>query len=452
MRPRLESTLDTIAAPATPPGRSALAVVRVSGPASLPLLRAIAPQLTEDPEPRKAVLTLLRDASGEVIDRALATYFRAPASYTGEDCLELSVHGGPIVVRRLLSALCAAGARPARAGEFTERAFLSGRMDLIEAEAVRDLIAARTEAAARASLANLEGSLSKALREIRDRLAEAAAHLAATIDFAEDVGERVPASVRENLVRARSGLSELLASAEAGRLLSTGCRVAILGRPNAGKSTLFNALAGSDRAIVTEIPGTTRDLLEAPLEIGGIPVDLVDTAGLRESADIVESLGVQRARAELSRAEAILYVFEAGRGLDEIDREAIAAAGGKPLLLLANKIDLAAHAALPEGAVSICGLGRDAGERLHDLLAGRLSGGLDLTASGAMLATERQREAVARALRETGDAETSLERGDSPEYAATHLDGALAALAELAGETTSEEVLGRVFAGFCIGK
>lgn len=452
MRPRLDSTLDVIAAPATPPGRSALAVVRVSGCGSHAILRAIAPDLLEDPLPRQATLTLLRDAAGEIIDRALVTVFREGASYTGEDSVELTVHGGPVVVRRLLAALCAAGARPARPGEFTERAFLSGRMDLLEAEAVRELIEARTEAAAKASLARLEGGLSQALRAVRERLAESAAHLAATIDFAEDVGERLPPPVRESLARARDALAQLLATAAAGRLLSAGCRVAILGRPNAGKSTLFNALAGSERAIVTEIPGTTRDLLEAPLDIGGIPVDLVDTAGLRESADPIEAIGVERARSELSRADAILYVFEAGRGLDAEDRAAIAAAGEKPVILVANKADRAPGAALPETALALCGIAPEAGGRLHALLEARLTSGLDLASSNAMLATMRQRDAVARTLRETEEALASLDRGDSPEYAATHLDSALDALAELAGETTSEELLQRVFAGFCIGK
>jgi tRNA modification GTPase len=452
MRSRLDSTLDVIAAPATPPGRSALAVVRMSGAGALGILRRLAPQLPVDLPPRQATLTLLRDGGGEVIDRAMVTCFAAPASYTGEDSVELTVHGGPVVVKRLLAALAAAGARPARAGEFTERAFLSGRMDLLEAEAVRDLIEARTEAAAKASLARLEGALSEALRRIRDLLADAAAQLAATIDFAEDVGERLPAGAREQLAGAREELSALKKTADAGRLLSAGCRVAILGRPNAGKSTLFNALAGSERAIVTEIPGTTRDLLEAPVDIGGIPVDLVDTAGLREGTDVVEAIGVERARRELTRADAVVYVFEAGGGLVPEDREAIAAAAGRPLLLLANKIDQAPEARLPEGAAGICGLARDAGERLHGLLAERLAGGLDLAASGAMLANIRQRDAVAKALAETEAAEAALERGDSPEYAAAHLDGALEALAELAGETTSEEILQRVFAGFCIGK
>jgi tRNA modification GTPase len=452
MRPRLSSALDTIAAPATPPGRAALALVRVSGPAAHAILRVVAPDLAEDPVPREATLARLRDAAGEIIDRGIVTVFRAPASYTGEDGVEISVHGGQIVVRRLLAALFAAGARPARPGEFTERAFLSGRMDLLEAEAVRDLIEARTEAAAKASLARLEGGLSQDLRAIRDLLADAAAQLAATIDFAEDVGERLPPPARENISRARESLRALLATADTGRLLSAGCRVAILGRPNAGKSTLFNALAGSERAIVTEIPGTTRDLLEVPLDIGGVPVDLVDTAGLREGADRVEAIGVERARRELSRADAILYVFEAGRGLDAEDTSAIAAAAGKPVILVANKADRAPDARLPEGATALCGLAPEAGERLHALLGTRLASGLSLASTSAMLATLRQKDAVARALAETEAAQASLDRGDSPEYAATHLDGALEALAELAGETTSEEILQRVFAGFCIGK
>jgi tRNA modification GTPase len=393
----------------------------------------------------------LRDAAG-VIDEAVVTTYQAGASYTGEESVEITTHGSPVVLRRLLAALARAGARPARPGEFTERAYLSGRIDLLEAEAVRELIEARTEAAAQASLDRIEGRLSATLRAIRESLAEAAARLAATIDFAEDVGERLPQGTREGIAQAREGLARLFASWEAGRLLTAGCRVAILGRPNTGKSTLFNALAGSERAIVTEIPGTTRDLLEAALDIGGLPVDLVDTAGLRESEDPIEVIGIARARAELTRADAILYVFEAARGLDAVDHEAISASDGRPLLLVANKMDQAGGTALPHGATGVIGIAPDAGERLAALLTERLLSGLDLAGSGGMLSTLRQRDAVARALAEVGLAEEALDRGDSPEYVATHLDGALEALAELAGETTSEEVLKRVFAGFCIGK
>jgi tRNA modification GTPase len=455
MRPQSESILDTIAALATPVGRSALALLRVSGPQSRRILSAVARGLPEKPEPRRAYLVTFVDGAGEALDRGVATLFAAPASATGEDAAELSVHGSPVVAGLMLAALVDAGARLARPGEFTERAFLLGKLDLVEAESVRDLIEARTETAARLSARRLEGRLSRRLGEVRDDLLGAAAALAATIDFAEDVGETVSAGTLAKLESAVTTLASLGASFETGRLLSAGCRVAILGRPNAGKSTLFNSLLGTARAIVTDVPGTTRDTLHATVDIGGIPVELVDTAGLRETEDAVERIGVARAREAGETADLILYVFDAGLGWSEEDAAVLAALDQERIVVIANKSDTLAGGS-PAGAAAettpLSGISPEAGPALERLLADALGRGVSTDLASEVLGSLRQRDCVLRARAAAAAALASLSRGESPEYAATHLHAAIDALADLAGETTPEDVLRELFSTFCIGK
>jgi tRNA modification GTPase len=466
--------LDTIAALATPLGRSAIAVVRLSGDRTRGILARIAPELGPDLETRRPHLVSLVDGEGEPIDRGLVTLFAAPASFTGEDVAEISVHGSPVVAERLLRALIVAGARPARAGEFTERAFRLGKLDLVRAEAIRDLIDSRTAAGARASVKRLEGALSSRLGEAREHLMSVASSLTATVDFAEDVGEEVDPAVPLRLSAARDSLERLAATYDTGRLLSAGCRVAILGRPNAGKSTLFNALLGTERAIVTDVPGTTRDTLEATLDVRGIPVELVDTAGLRETQEEVERIGVARARDEGERAAAVLYIYDASEGWAAEDRNALAALDGKPVAIVANKIDRIrelSRGQIPKGSapaavlsgdrpsapaavhsLAICGLRPDAGAKLRDLLERTVASDLASDSASEVLGSVRQRDLVVRAATAAGAALAALARGDSPEYAATHVDSALAALADVFGETTSEDVLQRIFSTFCIGK
>jgi tRNA modification GTPase len=453
MRPS-DALLDTIVAPATPPGRSAIALVRLSGPKTLAILSALAPGLFEasPPSPRRPYLVGLVDGDGAPIDRALLTYFAAPASMTGEDVGELSVHGSPAGIERLLRAACAAGARLARPGEFTERAFRAGKIDLLRVEAVRDLIEARTPAAAAAGARRLAGSLSSAAHRIRDLLLEASAGLAAAIDFSDDVGEGVPPRVPAALADAIAALSRLAATYETGRLLSEGCRVAILGAPNVGKSTLFNAAVGSERAIVTAIAGTTRDTLEAMLDVRGVPVTLIDTAGLRDSEDIVERIGVARAREEAERADAVVYVFDASAGFTEEDARRLPAA--RPRVLVANKADRRGRdaPALPPDARLLCGLAPDAGETLRGILAETLSESVRGEDASEVLGSLRQHDLVEAARCAAEETVAALREGLSPEYAATHCHAALDALADLVGETTPEDVLARVFASFCIGK
>ena len=454
MRPKVESALDPIAALATPVGRSALALLRVSGKASEAILRAVTRGLPERIEPRHPYLTDFVDESGQVVDRGLATFFAAPASSTGEDAAELSIHGSPVVAQRLLAALISAGARAARPGEFTERAFLLGKMDLVEAEAVRDLIEARTEAAARLSARRLEGALSRRLASIREDLVAAAAALGSTIDFAEDVGETLPREVTARLESAGESLARLSESYRTGSLVASGCRVAILGRPNAGKSTIFNALLGSSRAIVTDVPGTTRDTLHATVDVRGVPVEIVDTAGLRETEDRVERIGVERAREAGQTADAVLYVFDARLGWSGEDASAAASFDGKPLAVIANKIDTlpASWDGQPDGARPLSGISPSAGETLGEILAETVARDVSTDSSAETLSSLRQRDLVDRARSSVADTLAALGRGDSPEYAATHLDAALDSLADVAGETTSDDVLRAIFATFCIGK
>ena len=452
MRPS-DVFLDTIVALATPAGRSAIALVRLSGKDAERIARALAPGLPPVRlRPRRPYLSALRDAAGEPIDSALVTYFAGPASVTGEDVAEISVHGSPAVVERVLDAAVAAGARPARPGEFTERAFRAGKIDLVRAEAVRDLIEAKTAAAARFSARRLEGGLSRRLEAIREDLLFAAAALSAVVDFSDDVGNDVDPSALSRLESARDELAGLAATYRTGRLLSGGCRVAILGRPNAGKSTLFNALLGSARAIVTDIPGTTRDALEAVVDVRGIPVTLVDTAGLRESEEPVEKIGVARAREEAARADAILYVFDGSEGFTADDEKAWTDVGDRPRVLIANKADRSSAGPRPEGAAPLCGLASDAGARLAELLGATIANDIRTEETSEVLGSLRQRDLVERARKGAEDTLAALSHGHSPEYAVTYCHEALDALADLAGETTTEDVLARLFSTFCVGK
>lgn len=451
MRPS-DGLLDTIVALATPSGRSAVALVRLSGKDARRILSTLAPGLPASLSPRRPHLSAVRDAAGEALDSCLATFFAGPASYTGEDMAELSLHGSPAVVERVIRAAVAAGARPARPGEFTERAFRSGKIDLVRAEAVRELIESRTEAAARFSARRLEGGLSALLATVREDLLAAAAALAAAIDFSDDVGESVDPAAQARLTAAARELSRLAGTHRTGRLLSDGCRVAILGRVNAGKSTLFNALVGSARAIVTEIPGTTRDTLEALVDIRGIPVTVVDTAGLRETEDPVEKIGVARAREEAERADAALYVFDASTGFSAEDAEALSQLAGKPRVLVANKADRPAASPLPAGAAALCGLAPEAGEALRGLLAEAIAADIRTEETSEVLSSIRQRDLVERARRGAEQTLAALAKGLSPEYAVTHCHEALDALADLTGETTAEDVLAQLFSSFCIGK
>jgi tRNA modification GTPase len=438
---------DPIAALATPPGRSALAVARLSGAGAFDVAGRVIDGFTPVPA-RTATLATFRSPDGDPIDRGLYTVFPGPASYTGDDLVELSCHGGQLVPARLLAALHAAGARPAAPGEFTRRAVLNGKLDLVQAEAVGDLIDAVAPAQGRAALRQLDGGLSRRLEALRESLVEAHALLGYEIDFpGEDDGpvppERIAAALRETAGR----IERLIATAPSGERLREGALLVLAGRPNAGKSSLFNALLGSERALVTEVPGTTRDAIEASTEFLGWPVRLVDTAGLWESPDRIDRMGVEVSRRYLAAADLVLLCVEAGRPLGP---DEAAVAGDTAALLVRTKADLAGEPGEGVPVSSITGVGlaevrRAAAERVF---AARIALG-DLEPA---LTRERHRTALVRAHAALADALPHLAPGGDAVLAAHHVRDATGALEELLGAVDVEEVLERVFGRFCVGK
>lgn len=443
---------DTIAAIATPPGAGGIGIVRISGPRA----RAIAQALTgKNPQARKVYFCAFRDGDGATLDRGLAVYFAAPGSFTGEDVLELHAHGSPVVLNLLLQRACELGARAARPGEFSERAFLNGKLDLAQAEAVADLIAAGSEAAARAALRSLEGEFSRSVRTLFEALTHLRAWLEAALDFPEDEIDFLSApQLADGLLRLQAQLDSLLAATRRGVLLRDGLHVVIVGRPNAGKSSLLNALAQSERAIVTEIAGTTRDVLRETVNLDGIALTLADTAGLRESGDIVEAEGIRRARAELERADVAMLVTETGHAESD---QALLDAGphGAVRIVVHNKIDLSGET--PRHDVDQRG-------QTHIRLSARTGAGLDLlreelkhlagygdATQGAFSARIRHVRALEQVAEHLRAAEKHLQERTG-ELAAEELRQAQQALGEVTGEFSSDDLLGRIFSTFCIGK
>jgi tRNA modification GTPase len=448
--------VDTIAAIATPPGRGAIGMVRISGPLVWAVCEHVAGKL---PPPRQAVLRSFRDAGGERIDQGLVLYFPAPHSYTGEDVLELQGHGGPLLLGLLLQSACAAGARPARPGEFSERAFLNGRLDLAQAEAVADLIDASSRAAARAALHSLQGEFSRRVEGLLDELIAVRADLEAALDFAD---EDVPWITPQTLHDRTDGLIEicgdLIKEAAQGRRLREGLTVAIAGQPNVGKSTLLNRLAGAEAAIVSPHAGTTRDLLREHLVVDGLPLTVIDTAGLRDSADPVEQEGVRRAWAALEKAELILFLVDDREGLIEADLKLLARLPQDvETLLLLNKCDLSGRAPRREKGADgrVClRLSAAAGLGL-DLLAAEIkrAAGLSVApAEGLFSARARHLDALHRAQAALRLARAHGAKNTSPELIAEELRMAQQALDEITGRFSSEDLLGRIFSSFCIGK
>ncbi len=463
--------VDTIVALSTAPGVGAIAVVRMSGPDAFRVLREVAPEV-EDLAPAARAATLLRivdPEDGVVIDRALVTRFVAPDSYTGEDLVEISCHGGVLVPHLVLDACRSAGAREAEPGEFTRRAYLRGRMDLVQAEAVDDLIHARSRALHRASVAQLERGLSERVGALRAELVRLEALLAHHVDFPEEDDPPVPLErVREEAGEVARSIERMLATAPEGELLREGALVVLAGRPNVGKSSLYNALLGRERAIVTEIAGTTRDAIEADVELGGFPFRLVDTAGLRETDERIERLGIEVTRRYLESAEVMLFCVEAGKPLDEEERAFLDAQRGRTLIVVETKGDRVdgldqVGEAFEAGGLSaaerswrairvstVSGQGLD---EVRTALPALVFAGLARGADDVPVITRRRH---ARALRDAAEAVkafgTALEDGVPPEVAGAHLREAESALEDLVGVISTEDVLDVVFRDFCVGK
>lgn len=453
-------TGDTIAAVATAPGRAGLAVVRISGPEAREVARALG---FEGLEPRRATYGRLQHPrDGRPLDRAVATLFEGPESYTGEDVVELGCHGGPTVPQLVLDAALAAGARQAEAGEFTRRAFLNGKMDLLQVEATEDLVEARSEAAHRSALFQLERGLSRRIDDLRERLVELQSLLAYDIDFPEEDEGPVPEERIDGAAASLAGeLASLLEHAPEGEMVREGAVTVIAGAPNVGKSSLFNALLGRERAIVTEVPGTTRDAVEAVVSVEGYPFRLVDTAGIREGAGRVESLGIEVARGYLERADIVLFCAEATRRPSEAERaflEGREAGAGPELIRVRTKMDL-----VPDGASEAAGgvdgewleVAAPEGRGLPDLRERLLESAFSsVRRSGAapLVTRKRQVRALGDALEEVRAFRDARDRGLPPEVAVTHLQEATRRLEELVGVVEVDELLDRVFSSFCVGK
>ncbi|HJV28362.1 MAG TPA: tRNA uridine-5-carboxymethylaminomethyl(34) synthesis GTPase MnmE [Aromatoleum sp.] len=442
---------DVIAAVATAPGRGGVGVIRVSGAGLLPMAQALA---GKSPEPRHAGFARFTDAKGATIDEGILLYFPAPRSFTGEDVLELQGHGGPVVMQMLLARCLELGARLAEPGEFSRRAFLNGKMDLAQAEAVADLIEASTAAAARSAVRSLSGVFSDETHRITDALIDLRMLVEATLDFPEEEVEFLQKGrALERLAGVRAQLLDVLDRARQGALLRTGMNVVLVGQPNVGKSSLLNCLAGEERAIVTEIAGTTRDALRETIAIEGIPIHIIDTAGLRETVDPVEKIGVERTWREIERADVILRLVEARNGLQAEDAAIDAALPvGVERITVFNKIDLNGQA--PERRDDEAGialyLSAKAGQGI-DLLRRELLrvAGWHAHGEDVVLARERHLLALRRALEHV---DMAGEQSAALELFAEELRQAQECLGEITGEFTSDDLLGVIFSRFCIGK
>ena len=457
--------MDIIAAISTGNAATAIGVVRISGDGCFALcdrlFRPLRGGALSSQSPRKMIYGDVLDPSGDVLDRALAVRFPGPNSYTGEDSAEFHCHGSPVVLREVLQSLFALGARQALPGEFTKRAFLSGQMDLTQAEAVIDLIHAETAAAAKNAIAQLDGALRRSLEEVQNALLDVASRFYAVVDYPdEDIEDVSPEDVAAALERSDTVLTRLLATCERGRVLKSGVRTAIVGRPNAGKSSLLNALAGYERAIVTNIPGTTRDTVEESVLCGGVLLRLIDTAGIRDTEDVVEKIGVERSRAAMEKADLVMAVVDGSQPLTNEDLAVLnlASRHGKWLLILSKKdlgerdtIGLIGLSSAPAATIRISSVTGEGIDSLETAVAELFPAGNEQNA-GSLLTDARQEGAVTRARDAIRRAKAALDAGLTPDAILTDAEDALNAIGELTGRTAREDIVSTIFSRFCVGK
>ena len=451
---------DTIAALATAPARSAVGVIRLSGPESVQIAkRCFNGKRNMEQFPRELIYGDMLDSGSAVIDRGLAVYLQGPKSYTGEDTVEFYCHGSITVLNGLLDALYQAGARPAQPGEYTRRAYLNGKMDLTQAEAVIDLIDSETVGAARNAAAQMEGKIGGKIRSARNSLLDIASGFYAYVDYPDDGAEEFDSSAAVSVLQGVALELKVLAdSFSQGRLLKDGIRCAIVGRPNVGKSSVLNAILGYERSIVTAIAGTTRDTVEESASLGGLLLRLIDTAGLRDTADTVERLGVERARKAVEDAHLCLAVFDGSQPMTQEDALVIDHLKGRRTIALINKSDLPAGLdqdkitnAFGDEVCIISATERSGLDVLSDKIK-RLFSLQGLSCDGSLVTNPRHAHALRQAAQASERAWTALESGLTPDVAVTDVEAAINALGELTGQTASEEILHRIFERFCVGK
>jgi tRNA modification GTPase len=451
---------DTITAVSTPPGRGGIGVVRISGPCALEIGSRLFLSDSFDPipHPNRAYVGFV--VSGNIqLDRAVLTYFKAPHSYSGEDVVELSCHGSPVILAQVIDLILRAGARAAEPGEFTLRAFSNRRIDLAQAQAVRDLIDAQTGYQARLAMRQLDGALSRRLAPLQQKLIDVIVHLESSIEFVEDdITPEAAASLALGLGEVIAELNEIARSFSVGRLVREGFDLAIVGRPNVGKSSVFNRLVGADRAIVTKIPGTTRDLLRETSSISGIPVRLIDTAGIRHTSDLVESIGIERTRAAIADADICVLVIDGAHPLTDDDQALLREAPPESRIVLLNKCDLPApddFGLVLEGSADPIRVSALTGQGFDDLvsaLLGKVGGAVSPERDDAIITDARQHQALRSAIDSVTAAVELIEAGDLEEIVLLRLRQALSVLGEVTGETLTDDILNQIFSTFCIGK
>ncbi len=458
---------DTIAAVSTPPGEGGIGIVRISGPNAIKIGGAVFNfnKLIKEPQSHRLYYGYVKDPeSGMLIDEALITFMLSPNTYTREDVVEINCHGGALPLSKTLELVLAAGARMAKPGEFTQRAFINGRIDLAQAEAVIQLIRAKTETAMMLGMAQLQGRLSREIKEISQTLLRLLAHMEASIDFPEhqDVEDLAREQVLRNIEPALARLSALLETADHGRILREGIRTAIVGRPNVGKSSLLNALLKEQRAIVTEIPGTTRDVLEESINLGGVALTIIDTAGIRETADQVERIGVARTREVLEKADLVVFVLDASQPYSSEDSEILNAVGDKACIVVANKTDLLINAdeqlcslikiVSPRTLIPLSVLHESGLEKLETAIVDAVFHGEAKLPEHTMVTSVRHKDALRRAQQSLNEMLGALKEGFAIDLLAIDLHTALDSLGEITGEAVSESLAEEIFRAFCIGK